>query len=221
MRWLWCVLIGLAVLTGCTQQSFTPAPTHYAIPMPARTVGEAPPQYDRDKDFGAGWDSVRGQCDTRELKIEEQSGAAAVDKDQDGCADDAALLDPYCGLLNPTDFPRGTPGFSCPGRPVQGSSLQADHVLSEHASWVLGAWRWSPEQRRAFSQDRTNLIMTYGPENQSKGDRGPEEWRPPDRAGWCQYARVYRHTAIKYLFVITSVQDFALRDMELTCPRTG
>ena len=219
MRWLWCVLLGL-FLTGCTQP-FPPAPTRYAVPTTLHPVGDVPPKYDRNKDFGAGWDIVRGQCDTRELKIEEQAGQTAEDRDRDGCADDASLIDPYCGLLNPTDFPRGTPGFSCPGRPVQGSSLQADHVLSEHAAWVLGAWRWTFKQRHEFSQDRTNLIMTYGPENQAKSDHGPDEWRPPDRAGWCSYARVYRYTSTKYLLLITPSQDVALRDMESTCPPTG
>jgi hypothetical protein len=212
VRWLWLVT-SLLFLAGCSQQTFSPTPTRFAVPTTAVSIGDTPPPFDRKRDFGTpDWDIVRGQCDTREIKIEEQAGPAAIDKDGDGCGDDGALIDPYCGLII---YPH------CPGRPIAGSELQADHVFSEHAAWLAGAWRWSFAQRRAFSQDRTNLIMTYGSMNESKSDRGPDVWRPPDRTGWCSYARVYRHTAVKYLFAITPAQDSALRDMELTCPRTG
>lgn len=208
MRWLVGVLSGL-MLVACTASSPPPPTRSYAVPTPrAIVVGDVAPTYERDKDFGAGWDVVRGQCDTREVKIEEQSGASAVDKDGDGCKDDAVIIDPYCGLII---YPH------CAGRPVSGRDLQADHVFSEHAAWLAGAWKWTFSERRAFSQDRSNLIMTFGPQNESKGDKGPDQWRPPSRDEWCQYARTYRITASRYLFPITASQDVALSDMESTC----
>lgn len=201
------LLAGLLAASGCAQPAI-PSTAGSVVPAPRASLFTSPPAYDRDGDFGAGWDIVRGQCDTREVKIEDQSGPAAVDRDGDGCRDDAAIIDPYCGVII---YPH------CPGRPISGKDIQLDHVFSEHAAWLAGAWHWTPQERRAFSQDQANLIATFGPENASKGDRGPDEWRPPNRAEWCQYAKVYRLTATRYLFPITSSQDVALRDMESTC----
>jgi hypothetical protein len=54
--------------------------------------------------------------------------------------------------------------------------------------------------------------------NQSKGDRGPEAWKPPRRAYWCTHARKW--VGIKYYWKLSvrSAEKSALKQMLATCP---
>lgn len=44
-----------------------------------------------------------------------------------------------------------------------------------------GASEWTTDQRQAFANDLTHpqLLAVTDNVNESKGDRGPEEWKPP------------------------------------------
>jgi len=43
-----------------------------------------------------------------------------------------------------------------------------------------------------------------------KSDKGPDEWRPPNKAFWPEYAKKYRHIKLKYDLRITSSEDKVL-----------
>lgn len=166
--------------------------------VPATSTTAVPP-YHRSA-FGNGWDIVRGKCDTREVVLERDAGAAAVDTDGDGCKDDAPIKDLYTGRL------------------VDPPHADADHVTSLADAWNAGAWQWTPVQRRTFSQDQANLRAVGASINRSKSDSGPDTWKPPDRAGWCTYATIYRATKQRWQLTITPAQNAAVDDMTKTCP---
>lgn len=149
--------------------------------------------------FGSTWSTVRGSCDVREVVLEDTAGWAAVDTDHDGCRDDGPVLDVYTGRI------------------VAVEDVEIDHVFARKDAWVNGAWRWSPAQRRIFYSDRTNLLAVEGSVNGSKGDRGPDEWRPEARSGWCAYARIYEATAARWQLEVSPARRAALAEMAATC----
>ena len=61
----------------------------------------------------------------------------------------------------------------------------------------------------------------FGPgvchQHRSKGDDGPEGWKPPDPGSWCAYAQAW--TAIKARWGLTASADewAAVLDMANTC----
>jgi hypothetical protein len=70
-------------------------------------------------------------------------------------------------------------------------SVQIHHVVPLKNAWDSGARRWSPERRERFANDLTDpeVVAVSASANESKGDSGPDEWKPPRRAVWCLYAR--------------------------------
>lgn len=189
-------VVGLVFITGC--QDLTSATRS---PIVIASADPAPPPYNRETDFGRGWATVHGHCDTREAVLERDAGLAAVDTDGDGCKDDGPIVDLYTGNTI---------------RPTQ---AQIDHVYSLRQAWDGGAWKWSPVQRRIFALDQANLRAVTGAVNDAKGDLGPGQWRPPARSGWCGYQMIYRATAQRWALPITAADDAALRDMATTCPK--
>lgn len=203
-----CWWMAAAVLTavlgaGCGPGpgSTTPRVWGPALAVTTAAPGDVPPPYDRDKDFGRGWGTVHGQCDTREAVLERDAALNAVDTDGDGCKDDGPIVDLYTGnTILPTQ-------------------AQIDHVYSLRQAWAGGAWKWSAVQRRIFALDMGNLRAVTSAVNDRKGDLGPSQWRPPARSGWCGYQMIFRATAVRWSLPITPADDTALRDMAGTCPK--
>lgn len=160
------------------------------------------PVYHREA-FGTKWAVVNGHCDTREVVLERDAGARAVDLDGDGCRDDGPVFDVYTGTT------------------ITPQKAQIDHVLSLKQAWVGGAWQWTPTQRVIFANDRGNLLAVTGSVNEAKGDLGPARWRPPAKSGLCPYELVYRATAERWNLPISVADDAALRDMAKSCPGAG
>ena len=70
--------------------------------------------------------------------------------------------------------------------------------------------------RRASPTPR-NLLSVDDGLNQSKGDKGPEAWKPPRKAHWCTYSK--RWIGIKHFWKlsITSAENATLAQMLGTC----
>ena len=99
-------------------------------------------------------------------------------------------------------------------------ALDIDHTVPLANAWRSGVWAWTTEQRRAYANDLTDVdhlvAMALG-ENRSKGDGGPEGWKPPNPVSWCEYARDW--TAIKARWNLTAspAEWSALLAMSATC----
>jgi hypothetical protein len=83
------------------------------------------------------------------------------------------------------------------------SQLEIDHRLPVSEAWDSGAHAWTQPQRVAFYNDLgylNSLVAISGSLNQSKSDRGPEQWLPP--AGVCAYIKAWTAVKIRWLLTV-------------------
>jgi hypothetical protein len=64
-----------------------------------------------------------------------------------------------------------------------------------------------------------HLAATSDDVNRAKTDYGPDRWRPPDRAAWCDYGRLYGETKQAYGLAVTGAQETALAELTAGCGR--
>jgi len=50
-----------------------------------------------------------------------------------------------------------------------------------------------------------------------RGDRGPEEWKPPRRRAWCLFSRWWVQVKRAWRLTIVRAERTALREMVATC----
>jgi hypothetical protein len=163
--------------------------------------------YDRDA-FGQRWADIdRNGCDQRNDAL-----AAALENitTQPGTHDCVVLTgtlhDPYTGLT--IAFERG-----------QGTSelVQIDHVVPLAWGWRQGADEWDEAQRERFANDPLNLQATDGSTNQSKSDRGPSEWMPPNADYGCAYAARFVDVLTAYQLTVNPADYSTLRAQLASC----
>jgi hypothetical protein len=65
--------------------------------------------------------------------------------------------------------------------------------------------------------DADHLIAVTDNVNQSKGDRGPEEWKPPYTGDWCRYATDWATIKKTWSLTVTQPEYDALTSMLTTC----
>ena len=156
----------------------------------------AAPPYVRDLFDGGGWayDPTTG-CNTRErVLIEESSVPPTVD---DRCRSTGGRWrSPYDGLET------GDP-----------ADLEIDHLVPLADAWRAGAWRWSSDLRLAFANDLTSpdtLVAVSASSNRSKGDSTPDQWLPPARSGWCEYASAWVRVKVRWALEVTPAEKATL-----------
>ncbi len=151
--------------------------------------------------FGRPWLDVDGDgCDQRS-QVLARDMTEVVRKEGRCSVTSGNLLDPYTGdTLTST------------------SKIQIDHVVPLAEMWRSGAAAWTPERRAAAANDLNNLIATTGKVNQSKGDKTPDEWMPPNAAYACSYARVYVGVKTEYGLGVRAEERAALDRSLATCP---
>jgi len=157
--------------------------------------------YDRDSWDGGGWEDLDGDgCDTRDEVLQAQSSTPAQ-------------VDPYRCQVVAGDWVSAYDGLVTedPG------DLQIDHVVALADAHRSGGWSWTPDRRRQFANDETNLIAVSGTSNQSKGSRSPDEWRPPRQESWCAMATTWVTVKVLYGLTATTAERDALGQMLDTC----
>ncbi|KQU53471.1 deoxyribonuclease [Rhodococcus sp. Leaf278] len=99
-----------------------------------------------------------------------------------------------------------------------GSAVQIDHVYPLAAAWDMGAHAWPPDKRVLFANDVSfELLAVNGPDNQSKSDKTPSDWMPPNPAYHCFYAGKYLTVAAQYELPITEADRGVLQSVATTC----
>ena len=98
--------------------------------------------------------------------------------------------------------------------------MDVDHVVPLASAHRSGGWRWSSDKKERYANYlgyAGHLAATTRRANRAKSDKGPENWRPDNRAHWCQYALDW--IEIKRAWALTATPDEAeaLRDMAKSC----
>jgi hypothetical protein len=161
-------------------------------------------QYRRTK-FGRGWIDADHNCrDTRtEILIRQSSAPVKYRPPKDCVADSGLWIDPWSGTST-----------------TLAKDLDIDHTVPLANAWRSGAWNWTMEQRVAYANDLTDaghLLAILLGENRSKGDKGPEAWKPPDPDTWCRYAITWDRIKAEWRLTVTQDEWDALVEMAKTC----
>ena len=84
-------------------------------------------------------------------------------------------------------------------------------------AWRSGASYWDNEERERYANDPEVLLSVEDNANQSKGDKGPEAWKPPNEAVWCDYAVRWIGIKDKYDLSVNEQEKAALVEMLDAC----
>jgi hypothetical protein len=148
--------------------------------------------------FGPGWEDPDGNgCTARADALQYWMGIPRLPGE---CDVDGAMYDPYTGqsVMVP-------------------SGAVVDHVVGVVDAWRGGADEWTAAQRARFYSDAENLVPTSKDAWRDKGNRGPDEWLPPRREFWCNFASVYVGVKAAYRLTITDAQAAAVEEALATC----
>ena len=154
--------------------------------------------WSKASDFG--WDPPQASCDAREAALVRDGESVEVGS---GCkVTSGSWYDPY------TDQTYSDP-----------QDLDIDHVVPLANAWRSGASGWNDDQRERYANDPDVLLSVEDNANQEKGDKGPEAWKPPNRAIWCSYARRWIGVKSDYALTVNPQEKAALKQMLPTCKK--
>ncbi len=145
-----------------------------------------------------GWDVSDGACDVREAALIRDGEDVLVGE---GCdVESGRWRDPYTTrtYTDPLD-------------------IDIDHLVPLANAHRSGASQWDEAERERYANDPDNLLSVEDNANQEKGDKGPEAWKPPNRAIWCQYARRWIGVKSGYDLTISPQEKAALKQMLSNC----
>jgi hypothetical protein len=97
------------------------------------------------------------------------------------------------------------------------SEIDIDHVVPLANAWRSGASSWDEALRERYANDPEVLLSAEAGENRSRGDKGPEAWKPPLRGAWCDYATRWNNIQAEYDLTVNPQEKEALRQMLGTC----
>ncbi|KZB88386.1 HNH endonuclease family protein [Amycolatopsis regifaucium] len=151
--------------------------------------------YDRDTKF-PHWKTVSGSCDVREELLKRDGVNVTVNAE---CAAvSGAWRSPYDGETW-----------------RKASDVDVDHVVPLAHAWISGAKSWSQAKREDFANDltRPQLRVMTDKLNRQKGDKAPDQWKPPLVSFWCTYATDWIVIKAQYGLTITVPERTALSGM--------
>ena len=154
--------------------------------------------YSRDK--FPHWIDQGNSCNTREVVLK-RDGTSVV-TDSSCAATSGSWKSPYDGATW-----------------TAASDVDIDHVVPLADAWRTGASAWTTAQRQAYANDLTDpqLIAVTDNVNQEKGDKSPDQWKPPLTSYWCTYAKMWVAVKYKFKLTINSAEKTALTDMLGRC----
>ncbi len=161
------------------------------------------PEYNR-RDW-RHWVDADGDCqDARQEALIAESQSAVVYEAVDACrVESGDWYGVYTGE-----------SFTDPG------DLDVDHMVPLANAHRSGGWAWSREHKADYANDLSyanHLIAVRASANRQKGSKGPEEWKPPRREYWCQYATDWATIKQEWELTATQSEAAALREMLATC----
>jgi len=158
---------------------------------------------------GPAWADVdRNGCDTRNDILKRDLTSEVFKEKTNGCTVlSGTLVDPFSGET--INFVRGV---------TTSSEVQIDHSVALSNAWQTGAFKLTPEQRKAFANDPLNLLAVKGKLNSQKGDGDAATWLPPLKSYRCDYVARQIAVKIKYKLWFTAPEKEAMVRILKTCP---
>ena len=161
------------------------------------------PKYDRTE--WQHWTDEDGDCqDARQETLIAESTIDITYTTDDQCrVESGSWVGPYTGTVvtDPSD-------------------LDIDHMVPLANAHKSGGWGWSEDRKSAYANNLAypgHLIATTAQANRSKGAQGPDEWRPPNKDYWCEYALDWIEIKLGWDLTATEEEVVALREMVETC----
>jgi hypothetical protein len=154
--------------------------------------------YSRDK--FPHWITISGACNTRETVLKRDGTNVVVDS---SCAAvSGRWYSPFDGAT-----------WSA------ASDVDIDHMVPLANAWRSGAASWTTAKRQAFANDLNHpqLIAVTDDVNSAKGDKSPDQWKPPLTSYWCTYSKMWVATKYEWALSITSAEKSALVSMLDRC----
>jgi hypothetical protein len=201
------LLLLVLVVPFVVRSEPAPKPSADTVLATLLVKGRAPKTgYSREQ-FGPAWADVdRNGCDTRDDILNRDLADKQWRPGTHGCVVVAGrLVDPYTGRV--LVFAK-----------ADAEAVQIDHVVSLSDAWQKGAAGWSFSRRRAFANDRLNLLAVDGPTNSQKGDGDTATWLPPRKSYRCRF--VARQVAVKarWRLWVTQAEHDAMARVLSRCP---
>jgi len=152
------------------------------------------------------WTDADGDCqNTREEVLIRDSAVPVHFADARRCVVASGIwADPYSGDIV-----------------TDATQLAVDHLVPLGNAHRTGGWQWDAARRAQYVNDLSDpdhLVAVRRSLHQAKGEKGPEQWKPPRRGEWCSYARAWRRIKERWQLAMTVAEYLAVRDMEATCP---
>ena len=159
--------------------------------------------------FGPAWADVdRNGCDTRNDILKRDLTNEVFKEKTNGCTVlSGTLVDPFSGET--INFMQGA---------KTSSDVQIDHSVALSNAWQTGAFKLTPDQRKAFANDPLNLLAVKGKLNSQKGDGDAATWLPPLKSYRCDYVARQIAVKIKYKLWFTAPEKEAMIRVLKTCP---
>jgi len=129
-----------------------------------------------------GWRVSDSTCDVRDAALIRDGEDVVVGE---GCdVESGRWLDPYT-----------TQTYTDP------LDIDIDHLVPLANAYRSGASEWDEAERERYANDPEVVLSVEDNANQEKGDKGPEAWKPSNRAIWCSYAK--RWISVKSSYDLT------------------
>lgn len=154
------------------------------------------PHWESADDFG--WKVPDPSCDARDAALIRDGKDVKVGDECDVTS--GRWVDPYAGSTH-----------------TDPSDVDIDHVVPLANAWRSGGAAWDTLRRERYANSPEVLLSADAGENRSKGDKGPEAWKPPNQSEWCDYATRWIQIKSDYDLSINPQEKSALEEMLGTC----
>ena len=197
------------LVAGITPAKADPVASGLSVIQAQVTKGRAAKTGYTRAQFGPAWADVdRNGCDTRNDILKRDLTKEVFKEKTSGCTVlSGTLVDPFSGEI--INFVQGA---------KTSSEVQIDHLVALSNAWQTGAFKLTPDQRKAFANDPLNLLAVKGRLNSQKGDGDAATWLPPLKSFRCDYVSRQIAVKIKYKLWFTAPEKEAMIRILKTCP---